>query len=235
MRAQIAVKKLALCALLVAALVLPVLPPRTATAQDGDGAAREWNQVRGNAARTGATTLRPLRGDPQLAWSLDLPGKPVCEPVAWGGIVYAAASDGKQLHLVAVEGRTGNKVGSKRIGKGDWADLAVWQGQVIVSSPGALQGFPFKGGKLGSPWKKKGDFVGAPVVYRGVLIVRDADELKMFDAVKGKELAKTKWLNEALAAHPAMGYAMLGVATPTSSRASGRASPRSAISSRTTS
>jgi len=183
--------------------------PLAARAQDS--APREWNQARGDEARSGMSAFAPVAAEPTIAWKAKLPGPIVCEPVTWGGIVYVVAQDGRKLTLLAYHARKGTKIDQRGLGTGTWASLAAWQGRVIVCEEKSLRGFPLKAGKLANPWKKKGDFVGGQSIVDGLVIVRDGDELKMFDALKGREYAKTPWLDKDVDLEEQAPYAMLGV------------------------
>ncbi len=169
-----------------------VAPPPAARAADaGD---REWNQTRGSSERSGATLLRPVASDPQIAWRRKLAGPLAGEPVSWGGVVFVPSRNGDFVELRGIDARTGNELFQRRLDKGTWADLAVWQGIVIVGEEGQLRGFPFKDGKLGMPWRKKGGFRGGQCVAGGVCVARDGGQMKMYDPRTGRELAKADWL-----------------------------------------
>ncbi len=201
---------------LVAALVTAVtITVGSATLIEGvhadDGSGREWNQIRGGAARDGWTALAPLSSEPTIAWRSELPGPILCEPVTWAGTCYVIAKDKKDMQLIALHARTGKELTRRKLKKSTWAHAATWQGRVIVCKEGTLESYPLKDGKLGSPWRKKGDFAGAPLVYAGHVFVRDGREIKVFEANRGKELASTAWLPKDDDEKQFMGFAMLTV------------------------
>ncbi len=157
-------------------------------------ASREWNQPRGDAARSGATAMAPVSAEPTIAWRRQLPGKLASEPVTWGGLVSVVAADDGALTLLVYRARTGDLIASRPLGKGTWAQLAAWQGRIIVAEKDGLRGFPLKNGKIGSPWRKKGDLQGGACIVGGKIAIRDGAKIKLFDARTGRELAKANWL-----------------------------------------
>ena len=185
-------------AVTIAAITLGVLaiglgaPATPVAAQQAPS--REWNQPRGDAGRSGATAMAPVAAEPAIAWREKLEGTLVCEPVTWGGLVHVVTNDGGSLSLVVLHARSGDVVASRPLGKGDWAQVVTWQGRIVVAEEGSLRGFPLKDGKLGSPWRKKGDFVGGACVVAGKVAIRDGSQIKLFDAHTGRELAKSDWL-----------------------------------------
>lgn len=183
--------------------------PQTVRAQ---GAAdREWNQARGGYERTAATTMEPVSAEPAVAWREALPGKLAGEPVTWGGFVHVVANDDGALTLLVLHARTGETIASRPLGKGSWAELATWQGRIVVAEEGSLRGFPLKDGKIGSPWRKKGDFHGGACLVEGKIAIRDGSQVKLFDAESGRELAKEDWLPKGQDAAEQDPYAMLAM------------------------
>jgi len=117
MKRRAVVMSLALAAALGAALDTG-RAPLAARAQDS--APREWNQARGDEARSGMSAFAPVADEPTIAWRTKLPGPIVCEPVTWGGIVYVVAQDGRKLTLLAYHARKGTKIDERGLGTGDW-------------------------------------------------------------------------------------------------------------------
>jgi hypothetical protein len=185
-------RRVAIAVVTAAATLCAGTAPRPVHAQDA--AAREWNQPRGGFERTGATDMAPVAAEPAIAWREELPGTLAGEPVTWGGLVHAVASDSGKLTLLVYRARTGELIASRPLGKGTWAQLATWQGRIIVAEKGSLRGFPLKDGKIGSPWRRKGDFMGGACVVAGKIAIRDGDKVKLFDSKSGRELAKADWL-----------------------------------------
>ena len=68
--------RVALTALLIAGTL-----GRTAAAADDDPSLREWNQARGNTARTGVVAVEPIRSEPVEGWRLPIDGSLLGGPV----------------------------------------------------------------------------------------------------------------------------------------------------------
>lgn len=130
---------------------------------------REWNQPRGNGAGTAHIDLAPVRALPVVVWKKTL-GVLVCEPVAWGGVVYAAAGDKgvRKLHALALD--TGEPVAKPALlpAKGP-LHIAVWQGTVVATQGDGVVFYSARGDQL-APRERRvaGSFPGAPAVHAGV-------------------------------------------------------------------
>lgn len=154
-------------ALVLSTLALMVCSgPRAGLAADGDAAAREWNQTRGNASRTSIVDVEPVRGEPSVAWTREC--KTVQgSPVTWGGVLYVVA-DGD---LLALDPVTGEERAKQRLFHTDPVELAVWQGTVMVSRAKDIRAFTFTGDSFKGGWRKSGSWRGGLGVYEGVLFV----------------------------------------------------------------
>ncbi len=96
------------------------------------------------------------------------------------------AEDGKDLRLYAFEGRTGTLISERKLGRSRPATLAAWGNRVIVVQDGTVSGVPLKDGAFGMPWRKKGDYSGAPCVWNGRLLIRGKKGLNLMDATTGR-------------------------------------------------
>ena len=160
----------------------------TAAAQD-DGAAHEWNQPRGNAARTACVDVAPIRGAPQVAWRTDLPGPPVSSPVSWDGVVFVATRNAKgEGALTAVNAATGETIATRALGKVEWADVAVLRGNVVVVDPALTRCLRFDGRQFSLAWNMKGEWTGRPAISHGTLLLADATCVHVLDPASGRDV-----------------------------------------------
>ncbi|MBI1849720.1 MAG: PQQ-binding-like beta-propeller repeat protein [Planctomycetes bacterium] len=174
-----------------AALVVIALSGPSAAAGD-DPAAREWNQARGNAARTAASPVAPIRVEPEVAWRVKLPGDLLCEPVTWGGVLYVAVAkpSGRELH--AFDGTTGKPTSTPRLlGKGGPIELVTWEGVVVACEPNLVRGFVRNAAGLGSAWERKMAGLGRPCVYDGKIYFEADRHLVCIDAKSGNVVSAT--------------------------------------------
>ncbi len=180
---------LALATAVLVGVVPALLLTQPAAAQDGTSAAeaREWNQRRGNAARTGFVDVEPIRGPPVEAWRVELPEPAISRPVTWGGVVYVATGGKRGRTLRAYRIQTGEAAGHRGLGKGGDVEIVVSQGVVFVRAEKELRAFRHRAGVFQNAWRLKERFVGAPCVAGSALIVRSrGNHVIRIDAGKGK-------------------------------------------------
>jgi len=146
----------------------------------------DWNQHRGNAAGTAASTVEPIRATPVEEWRADL-GRIFGEPVSWGGVVYVVGLEGRERRLQAFRARGGERLGSIRLGKPAATDLAVWQGTVVVVDSEGIRTFVHKQGRFRLRKRLKGAWRN-PAIYDGLLFVTDGTYTACFDIERGQEL-----------------------------------------------
>ncbi len=168
-------------------VVLGIVAPRAAA----DDAAREWNQAGGNAGRTGAVDLEPVRGDAVIAWRRKLPGEVLADPVTWGGVVFVVAKRSQARELLAFRIADGEPLGTRPLPKGRGqgrADLATWQGVVVVRESDRLSGYPHKGSSFGLGWQVRGTWSGSPCVSAGHAFACALDGVHAVDVRTGNDL-----------------------------------------------
>ena len=157
--------KWGLCVGLLGLALAPVAVP-DAPAAEGDGlAAREWNQPRGNALRSGHVALKPVGSQPVDAWKLDF-DRIHGNPVTWGGTLFVAA-DGD---LIALDPVTGAERGRKKLRLKTDVELASWQGKVVIGDLGVLRSFTWLGTKFKNGWTKRGKWARGIGVHNGMLL-----------------------------------------------------------------
>ncbi|MBI1852280.1 MAG: hypothetical protein HYR85_18210, partial [Planctomycetes bacterium] len=155
-------------------------------------AAHEWNQARGNASRSAWIDVAPLRTEPDVAWRMKFPGEMICEPVAWGGVVFIATKKGDARELHALQASTGTEVGhARQLGNGGKVELATWQGTVIVCGRTSIRGFAHQANGFGMGWEKKLAGIGRPCIYGGKIYVVASRCLNVIDARTGNVLSPT--------------------------------------------
>ncbi len=166
--------------LLLAALLGTTAAPSPAAAAPGpppppageDPSAREWNQVGGNPARDRTVDVEPLRSLPVVAWRR--PFRSLSNVVCWGGICYFLDGD---LHAVRIaDGQPACPPRSLSV-QGDEVELSVWQGWILLWTPGGLRGIPHRTSGFGSGWSKTSPLTGPPVVARGWAFAADGEDL----------------------------------------------------------
>ena len=172
------------------ATFLTILAAASSTSAFGqDGPAREWSQPRGDAARTACIDVEPVRGQPEIAWRVELPGMPTSSPVVSSGTVFAVAGNAKgEFTLVAVRASTGERIATRPLGKAEWVDLAAVRGAVIAVDSNLARCFRFDGEKFSLGWNQKGAWAGQPAVSRGALFLPDASSVHVLDPLSGRPL-----------------------------------------------
>lgn len=141
----------------------------------GQAPLREWNQPRGNAGGTAHMDVEPIRVQPVVAWKRAL-GAITCEPVSWGGVVYAVATDKGSRKLHALDLATGKSVAGPGTlpFKGELS-IGVWQGTVTVLTGEGVLFFSRRGTEMGAREKRvEGSFPGSPSIASGLLFAGDA-------------------------------------------------------------
>lgn len=146
-------------------LLLLLLLAATTWAQEDPSP--EWSQYAGNAARTSAVAVEPIRGEPKVAWTADLAGDLQSNVVTCKGVVFVAAG-GK---LYGFDVKTGESRGVVGVPRTATARLAVDDGTLVVLSPDQIRGLRHTGTSFKSGWMKRGDFAGYPCVFDGVAFV----------------------------------------------------------------
>lgn len=163
---------------------------------NSDPSAREWNQARGNAARTSASAVQPVVGDPVEAWRTDLGGALLSDPVTWSGTVYVVASDGRNPYLHAIAANTGKTLASRRLTSTDSVSLAVWAGTVIViDDKGKAKAQRFTGDGFNNAWTGKFKAGGAVAIHDGFVFASDGDEIQIANAETGRKSVATLGIN----------------------------------------
>ena len=156
--------------------------------EERDGATSEWNQWGGNAARTFAADVDPVRSEPRVLWRRRLIGAGAREVVSWGGVVFTVALRSGDQVLQAFSLADGTPLGSRSLGKSaDPGHLAVWQGTVIVSDGSGIRGIRHRGSSFTPSWTVKDGDSTAPAVDEGVLYAARAARVWALDASSGKE------------------------------------------------
>jgi len=176
------------------ALLVALLGGAIAHAGDDDPAAREWNQPRGNAARTAAVAVLPVTAaEPRIAWQEAAGSEVLSEPVTWGGVVYVAVrrSATRERELQARRVENGELIDKATLGGGDRVDLLAWQGTVVVASEKELAFYSLKGARprFAHEGRLKVSSFATPCLYRGFLFVADGQQLRCIQVRNRTEVA----------------------------------------------
>jgi hypothetical protein len=138
-------------------------------------AARDWHQQAADAGRTSAVDVEPVRGEPREAWSFDPKGEVFSEPVCCAGVVYFVGGIRTKRTLFAIHALTGEVQATKVLPEGGWAEIAVWQGTVVLNDAGVLRGYPHQKTRFSAGWSlpQGGGHVGAPLLSEGSIYIAD--------------------------------------------------------------
>ncbi len=180
----------ALALLAAAALAsLPSAPVRGAAGEDED-IGTEWNQWGGNAARTFAVDLEPVRSAPRVLWTAKAEGDTVAEPVASGGVLFVASTKDRKVYLQAFSVSDGKPRGRQFLGdSGLFPVLAAAQGVVLLADTSGLRCFRHLGNDFAKGWVLKAGWSLAPAVDEGQVFYTNAGKVEAVDLVTGRELA----------------------------------------------
>jgi hypothetical protein len=167
---------------------LTVLAALTAAALASPASAQttEWNQARGNSARTSVSSCAPIVSPPEVAWTEEF--ETLCsEPVVWGGVTYIAGVRDGRRSLFAFRTETGEALGSKRIDRDEGrVHLAVWAGTVAWVARDGVRFYQHRKSTLKDRGKLEMRTSGAPAVYEGQLIVSGSGGVACVDFQRGR-------------------------------------------------
>lgn len=170
------------------ALALLALGLRLALAGPESAAAPErWSDVRGTPAGGFASRARPVVRDPVQAWSIRLPGRAMQAPLLWRGLAYLLCADGAGRTLVAVDIYLGEVVAKKTLAKDLEAQLAVWNGVVLLNNGGKeLLALRRSKKTFRRIWRSRPGRFTDPVFWQGDIYVVNAERLECWKLGQSK-------------------------------------------------
>ena len=148
---------------------------------------RAWNQPRGTASGSGLLVFEPIRSAPLEAWRHEYT-EVLSNVVQWGGFVYAVVKDGRERKLIGIDVESGEVDASSRLGSGEAAYLAAWNGQVVLLDEENMRQYSHLKGKFRAGKRIKGNWYLPPAVYEGVLFTANGAALTAIDLDKMKEI-----------------------------------------------
>jgi len=176
--------------LLLVALFTAISPAPVPAQDEGiDPATPRWDQFGGNAARTFASGVEPVRSAPRVAWKGRFPGSSSRNMVAWEGTLYmggtSPSGNGVLRALSLADGRV---LATKDLGKpGSW--LAVADGMVVVADDSGLRAFQLQGNAFSLRWTVRGKHPFPPAVLDDVVWSVSGGFLSGYAAPSGKLVA----------------------------------------------
>ena len=178
--------RFALLALLLAAAAVPA--PAAAPREVHDAATPRWDQFGGNASRTFASSVEPVRSEPRVAWE----GDRMENPVAWEGTVYStwtgAPTGGCTVRGVSLA--DGKVLATTRLNGTRSAHLAVAGGMLVVATQTGLYGYQLQGTGFTRRWTVKGSHDLPPAVLDGVVYSISESGLVGYDPRNGKVVSE---------------------------------------------
>ena len=146
-----------------------VLWAATAGADEPDAAvapAGRWSDPAGTPSGGRRSAARPLLGEIEEAWSVELPGTVAHAPVLWDGTVYVLCNDDKDARILAAvdlySGRLLAKKGVPGVGPGR---AVVWGGIVYFRGGGRIVSYRRLRNSIKPVWKSRDGEYSDPIVW----------------------------------------------------------------------
>jgi hypothetical protein len=158
-----------------------------APAEDPDGATREWDQYGGNAARTFAADVEPVRATPRVAWRGEAGVRDAGELVASEGTLFATttAYDGTSS-LRAISLADGKILARHDLGKNGEAFAVVSRGMVVTGDLKGLRGWQLQGRSFTLRWTAKAPLMVPPALLGGKVLAHSLSRVTAYDPLTGK-------------------------------------------------
>ena len=169
---------------------------------EGASPSGNWPHWRGPAMNgVVAASNLPVRwsATENIAWKLALPDFSGSTPIVWGDRIFLNVAAGTELHLLAVDRRTGVELWKKHLGTGNAkirkqnmsSPSPVTDGRHVwvMTGTGVLKAFDFDGRELWTrdiqkdygPFGLNWGYASSPLLHRGVLYVQVLHGMKTDD------------------------------------------------------
>ena len=159
-----------------------VLWAATAGADEPDAAvapAGRWSDPAGTPAGGRRSAARPLLGEIEEAWSVELPGTAAHAPVLWDGTVYVLCYDEKEGRILAAVDLYAGRLLGKRVVQGAGPGRAVvWNGVVYIKGGPQIVAYRRSRTSFKPVWKSKDGRYSDPVVWDGEIYAVNHDALE---------------------------------------------------------
>ncbi|MCZ6787562.1 MAG: PQQ-binding-like beta-propeller repeat protein [Planctomycetota bacterium] len=163
-------------------LTVLVLWAATAGADEPDAAvapAGRWSDPAGTPSGGRRSAARPLLGEIEEAWSVELPGTAAHAPVLWDGTVYVLCHDEKEGRILAAIDLYAGRLLAKRVVQGAGPGRAVvWNGVVYIKGGPQIVAYRRSRTSFKPVWKSKDGRYSDPVVWDGEIYAVNHDALE---------------------------------------------------------